>query len=124
MASSKLLIIDDDDDTRESLISLFQSEGFQAEGAKSGLAALAMLTFGEIVPDAILLDLLMPAMNGAQFRSVAQRHPRWSSIPIIVCSADRVRDPDALKVFGVLEKPFDLDDLLEVVKRACRLTPL
>lgn len=53
---------------RESIVSLLRSEGFQAEGAKGALAALTMMTRGQIVPDAILLDLLMPAMSGDQFR--------------------------------------------------------
>lgn len=53
---------------RESIVSLLRSEGFQAEGAKGALAALTMMTRGQIVPDAILLDLLIPAMSGDQFR--------------------------------------------------------
>jgi CheY-like chemotaxis protein len=120
MDPCKVLIIDDDDDIREPVVSLLRSEGFQAEGVKSALTALTMMTGGEIVPDAILLDLLMPAMSGEQFRAVMRGHPQWSRIPIIVCTANRPPDPRAIDVFEVLAKPFDLDSLLAAVGRACR----
>jgi len=115
----KLLIIDDDDDVRESLLAILRGEGFVAEGAKSGLAALDLLTWRGFAPHAIVLDLLMPAMSGEQFRGVVQKHPVWSKIPIIVCTADRAADVAAVGAFGVLYKPFDLEKLLELVRSAC-----
>lgn len=117
--SCKILIIDDDDDVREALIALLKSEGYEAGGARSGLAALTTMTWGRFIPDVILLDLLMPSMNGEQFRIVLQKHPTWSKIPIVVCTGDAVPAEVQLSVFGVLEKPFDLDFMLAMVKRAC-----
>ena len=61
----------------------------------------------------------MPAMSGEQFRGVVQKHPAWSKIPIIVCTADRAPDVAAVGAFGVLYKPFDLEKLLELVRSAC-----
>ena len=122
MAACKILVVDDDDDIRDSLIGLFRGEGLTAEGAKSGVAALALLTWGQFAPDVILLDLLMPSMSGDQFRSVVQRHPLWSRIPIIVCTAGHLPDPGQVGAFGVMQKPFDVEQLLSLVKRACQVS--
>src|ERR1700704_1667165 len=116
MPSCKLLIIDDDEDIRESLVAFLQDEGYEADGARTGLIALSMIIWGKFIPDVILLDLWMPSMSGDQLRSVLEKDPEWSQIPIIVCSANAVPEAVTLAVFGVLEKPFDLDRLLELVK--------
>ena len=117
MPTCKILVIDDDDDIRESLIALLVEEGYEAAGARSGLAALTSMTWGHFAPDAILLDLLMPSMDGEQFHTVLQKHPKWAKIPIVVCTGDAVPDGMPAKVFGVLQKPFDIDQLLTLVKR-------
>lgn len=117
MPSCKVLIIDDDDDVRESIIALLNNEGYDAAGARSGLAALTTMTWQRYLPDVILLDLLMPAMDGEQFHAVLQKHPEWSRIPILLCTGGAGHV--GLAVFGVLEKPFDLDRMLALVKSAC-----
>jgi CheY-like chemotaxis protein len=119
MSDCRVLIIDDDDDVREALIALLITEGYDAAGAPSGLAALTIMTWKRFIPDVILLDLLMPTMDGAQFHAVLQKHPDWSQIPVIVCTGDA--QPVTLSVFGVLEKPFDLDEMLAIVKSACAI---
>ena len=121
MATCKVLIIDDDDDVRDSLIALLIHEGYDAAGERSGLAALTTMTWQRYLPDVILLDLLMPVMDGGQFHAVLQKHPVWSRIPILLCTAGPGRV--ALAVFGVLEKPFDLDSMLALVKSACASRP-
>lgn len=121
MSTCKVLIIEDDDDVREALVALLIHEGYQADGARSGLAALITMTWLRYVPDVILLDLLMPAMNGEQFHAVLQKHPRWSRIPIVLCTGRTGHVPFA--VFGVLEKPFDLELMLDTVKSACASRP-
>jgi DNA-binding NtrC family response regulator len=117
--TAKVMIIDDDQDIRESLVDLLENEGYLAVGVASGLAALTQMTWDRFVPDVIVLDLFMPQMNGQQFRTVLQKHPRWSKIPIIICSGDSVTDEVRRSVFGVLLKPFDLDRLFSLVKSAC-----
>jgi CheY-like chemotaxis protein len=113
------MIVDDDQDIRDSLVDLLESEGYDAVGLPSGLAALTRLSSDELMPDAILLDLFMPQMGGDQLRAVLLEHPRWSRIPIIVCTGDLVPAELRRDVFGVLQKPFDLEHLLDLVKRAC-----
>jgi CheY-like chemotaxis protein len=119
MPDCRVLIIDDDDDVREALIALLVTEGYDAAGAASGLAALTIMTGKRFIPDVILLDLSMPSMDGAQFHAVLQKNPDWSQIPIVVCTGDA--EPVTLSVFGVLEKPFDLEKMLEIVKSACAI---
>ena len=119
MPAHKLLIIDDDDDIRESLVALLRGEGYDVAGARTALDALTLLAQGTFVPDAILLDLFMPAMSGEQFDQTIQRHPAWSKIPVIICSAGPVPPEIAATAFAVLRKPFDLDRLLHVVRAAC-----
>ena len=120
MPACKILVIEDDEDLRESLIALFESEGHETQGAATGLAALTTMTWARFRPDVILLDLRLPAMSGGQFLEVLQKHPEWSRIPILVCSGDRVPDIVARSVFGVLQKPFDLQVMLSLVLDACR----
>jgi len=115
----KLMIVDDDEDIRESLVDLLQTEGYDALGVASGATALSQLTWEQFVPDVIVLDLWMPQMGGAQLRTVLQQHPRWSRIPIILCTGDLVPDDVRTTVFGVLQKPFDLERLFSMVKQAC-----
>ena len=69
MAACKILVVDDDDDIRDSLIGLFRGEGLTAEGAKSGVAALAMLTWGQRWLDSNESDIhLTHAVCGHDFR--------------------------------------------------------
>jgi CheY-like chemotaxis protein len=118
MPACTLLVIDDDDDIRESLVALLRSEGYSVMGASNALDALTLLSHGE-KPSAIVLDLFMPSMSGAQFHDTIRRHPLWSKIPVIVCSAGPV-PPDVLKsATAVLTKPFDLDRLLDLVRGVC-----
>jgi CheY-like chemotaxis protein len=119
MVTCKLMIVDDDEDIRESLVDLLQTEGYEALGVASGATALSQLTWEQFIPDVIVLDLLMPQMGGDQLRTVLQRHPRWSRIPIILCTGDLVPDAVRTAVFGVLQKPFDLERLFAMVKSAC-----
>lgn len=118
MPGRRLLIIDDDDDIRETLEEIMTFEGFQVSVARSGHAALTDLTYRELRPNAILVDLFMPSMSGDQFLSVVKRHPDWSRIPVIICSAGVVPEDIARGVFAIAKKPFDLAHLIDLVRRA------
>lgn len=118
MPSRRLLIIDDDDDIRESLGDLMKAEGYEVSVARSGHAALTDMTYGRVAPQAILIDMRMPSMSGAQFISVVRKNPKWSRIPVILCSAGIVHPEACSGAFGVLEKPFDLAELFALVNRA------
>ena len=110
----RLLLIDDDQDLRESMTDALQGSGFVVSSAANGQEALDLLASGD-PPDVILLDLLMPVMNGWQFCEERKRDPRWAEIPIIAMSAAVSKDPWSpyyLDVDDFVAKPVELDDLL------------
>jgi CheY-like chemotaxis protein len=71
-------------------------------------------------PALILLDLMMPVMNGWQFRAEQLKDPALAEIPVVIMSAS---DEDDILADGQVEKPFDIDMLLDVVSRCTRPTP-
>jgi CheY-like chemotaxis protein len=110
-----ILIVDDDGDIREALSELLRAEGYEAALASDGREALQLLSRAETCPAAILLDLMMPVMDGWEFLARKESDPRLSSIPVIVISAcgRRARSGASLH----LEKPFDAEMLVSSVHR-------
>lgn len=114
----QILIIEDDETIRELLKEIFQQEEVEVLEAQDGLVGLKTLELIKTLPDLILLDVMMPVMNGFQFLNHLQGSPRFSEIPVIVMSADpqaRIRIKD-YKISGLLQKPIDIDALLNLVK--------
>ena len=128
MASAALgaavLLIEDDADIRDTLCELLQYAGYQVTVAESGRDALRYLENGNL-PRVILLDFMMPEMNGFEFRTLQQRNPAWAAIPVIVLSADRntAVEARAIGALGSLRKPLDIDLLLQMLGRACPPSP-
>jgi CheY-like chemotaxis protein len=118
MPARRLLIVDDDDDTRQSLQELMIEEGFEVAVARSGAAALSDLTHGRVEPQAIIADMRMPSMSGGQFLASMRKNPAWSRIPVILCSAGGVDASASDGAFAIVQKPFDVEELLEVLQRA------
>jgi DNA-binding NtrC family response regulator len=114
----KVLVVDDDEDIRDSMVDFLTHEGYLALGMKNGQQALSHLTWSAL-PDFVLLDLHMPGMNGAELLAKLLENPRWWAIPIVICSGDSVPKELKTQVFGVLQKPFDLERLVDIVKKAC-----
>jgi CheY-like chemotaxis protein len=114
------MVVEDDFGIRETLRELLEDEGFAVSWAANGQDALARLAAGD-PPRLILLDLMMPVMDGVEFRSVQQRDPRLSQIPVVVISAENGLEQTAstMAVEGFLAKPFELDALLATVERYC-----
>jgi CheY-like chemotaxis protein len=112
-----ILIVEDDFDIREALTQILEDEGFQVRCASNGREALEVATSGP-VPRLILLDLMMPVMNGWQFRAEQLKDPRLAAVPVLVISADPHLQSKAaaLGVAGLLKKPIALDDLLSAVR--------
>lgn len=112
-----ILIVEDDFDIRDTLSEILSAEGYRVSTAANGREALDQLGAPEL-PCVILLDLMMPVMNGWQFRAEQEKDPRLSSIPVIVISADAgvFQKADALRAAAILRKPVQLDDLLEKVR--------
>jgi CheY-like chemotaxis protein len=118
MASSQtVLVVEDDNDVREAMIHVLETEGYVAVGAGDGEEALTQLQ-GGLNPCVILLDLMMPRMDGWEF---IEEHRRLESrTPIIVVSA--YGSPEQVRSEGViayLRKPVDIDALLALVARQC-----
>ncbi|HVV82053.1 MAG TPA: ATP-binding protein [Kofleriaceae bacterium] len=110
-----VLVVDDDEALRESVCELLEEEGVRAVPCDSGAAALAYLRAGHPPPAVILLDLMMPVMNGWQFRGEQRRDPALASIPVVAMTA--TRDVKGLEVDEVLFKPIGFHKLLEAVRR-------
>jgi CheY-like chemotaxis protein len=116
-----VLIVEDDADLREMMAQLLQLEGFPAETVSNGREALDYLHRHE-KPDVILLDLMMPVMDGWEFRRQQMEDPAIAHLPVVVLSAlDRAR-ADGLSGAAFLKKPLDFDRLLELVRRFCAHT--
>ena len=114
-----VLIVEDDSDLREMMAQLLTLEGFQSATVANGQEALKYLSGGD-TPNVILLDLMMPVMDGWEFRRQQQADPALARVPVIVLSAldaNRAADVDAA---AFLKKPLDFDRLLELVRSYCR----
>lgn len=114
-----VLIVEDDADLREMMAQLLTLEGFDAEAVANGRDALDYLKRVD-PPDLILLDLMMPVMDGWEFRRLQREDPAIAKVPVVVLSA--LDDKRALELEGTafLKKPLDFDHLLELVRRYCR----
>ncbi|PYQ72831.1 MAG: response regulator [Acidobacteria bacterium] len=120
IAHCPVLIVEDDADLREMMAQLLSLEGFQAAAVANGSEALQYLHNGHIKPDVILLDLMMPVMDGWEFRRKQQADPAFADVPVIVLSAlDQSRAAD-VQAEAFLKKPLDFDRLLQLVRQYCR----
>jgi CheY-like chemotaxis protein len=110
-----ILIIEDDADVRSAIAEVLTSEGHLVAEAEDGLHGLR--TARDQRPDLILLDLMMPIMDGWAFRAAQQADPTLADIPVVVVSAMLQDQVHAIGAVAHLHKPFNLVDLLEVVDR-------
>ncbi len=119
MSPGPVLLIEDDRDIRDSVVEALEDEGYAITCAIDGLDALAKLRTGAALPRLILLDLMMPRMDGLQFRQEMLKEPRWAAIPVVVITADAQAREKArsLAAAGVLQKPVKLHDLCAIVRR-------
>lgn len=117
--SATVFIVEDDGDTREMLGRFLELEGYRVETAANGLLALERLNAG-VGACVILLDLMMPVMDGWQFRQAQIRDAALANIPVIVVSAAGRDRLDRIQADAYLSKPVDLDELLGKVTQFCR----
>jgi CheY-like chemotaxis protein len=111
-----ILLIEDEEDVRESLRDFLESYGYtilEAENGRSGLDLLSGLT---IKPCLVIVDLLMPVMDGFQFLQEVTVRADLSAIPVVVLTSAPERAPAS---HPVLPKPVDVDALLDLVRKAC-----
>jgi CheY-like chemotaxis protein len=116
--SFRILLVEDDFDVREALAETLREEGYVLDCACDGEEALAYLKSGGS-PGLILLDLMMPRMNGTEFRLAQKADPRFRHLPVVLLSADGRMDEKArlLQADGAVRKPIDLSELLATIQR-------
>ena len=116
-----ILLVEDDFAIRETVAEVLVGEGFQVTCAANGAEALRRLDEAADQPALILLDLMMPVMDGWEFRHAQRRDPRIAGIPVIVLSAGAGLEArvSGLAPAAFLPKPFELDHLLHAVGRLC-----
>jgi DNA-binding response OmpR family regulator len=117
----RVLVVDDDMPLRGMLSSVLRRHGFQVYLAGDGDEAQRALVLHQ--PHVVLLDLMMPGVNGWDFLQMLQDTGFAGQVPVIVISAHLRKDPQAVLQMGVkaiLPKPFELDDLLEMIRAVAR----
>jgi CheY-like chemotaxis protein len=111
MTAPLVLVVDDDPDILEAICDIVAAEGYRVGRARNGLEALERV--GESRPDIILLDLMMPVMDGLTFAAALRDRYGDHRIPIVVISADgNPARAASVGAQGYLAKPFDIDTLL------------
>lgn len=117
----QVLVVDDDPDIVEALIEVLEDHGFSAQAASNGADALDKLRASAELPRVILLDLMMPVMDGYGFRAAQQADERIAAIPVIVLSAHANVEQAAeqMNAAGCLRKPVQLQTLLATVASYC-----
>lgn len=116
-AEKTILIVDDDPDIRETLGEFLGYEDYAAVTASNGREALERLREGS-KPCVVLLDLMMPVLDGFEFLEIRQQDPALAAVPVIVISAGS----QALKSLSGVEffpKPLDVERLLAALSRYC-----
>jgi CheY-like chemotaxis protein len=116
-ASGFVLIVDDDPDLLDVTSFVIENEGMAVETARNGEEALALIGTGSM-PALVLLDLMMPVMNGWEFLAAVADDPLLVPIPVVVLTA--AEHAEVLGAREVLSKPMDLKELLRVVERYVR----
>ncbi len=120
-ARGTVLIVDDDADTREALGLILAEEGYEVAESANGLEGLEALRRMQrrALPAVVLLDLMMPEMDGWEFLRTIRADPALASVPVVLLTA--AASPAIARVFGWLSKPFDMHLLLDTL--ACVMAP-
>lgn len=115
----KILIVDDEQDIVETLKFMLEAQGYECYCAYDGEAGLNLAK--EIIPDLMILDVMMPKINGYKISRLLKYDSKYKDIPIIMVTARSQDDDKAIgQETGVNEyitKPFELDDLIERVNK-------
>jgi signal transduction histidine kinase len=113
---TSVLVVEDDADIREALSGLLTEEGYSVNVCANGLDALTYLRAGRPA-DVIVLDLMMPVMDGWQFRVLQKRDPELAPIPVLALSADGTPKAAAIDAAAYLKKPVSYEALLNALER-------
>ena len=113
-AKPVILIVDDDPDLAMIMKMILSHAGFEAHSVLSGQEALNWL--GTRTPDLILLDLMMPVMNGWQLAEALRKDSALAKIPVLIMTAGRLPTADQLPGYEIVRKPVELEQLLSLVR--------
>jgi DNA-binding response OmpR family regulator len=121
---ARILVVDDSPTIRQVVATILERRGYDAEAAPDGQAAFDLLTEGGGKFDLVLLDFVMPRMNGYQFCRAVRARPELATLPIVLMSAksDRIRDQFVQQTGAIdaISKPFDAQALVLAVENALR----
>ena len=116
-AAIDVVLVDDDEDVRDAITDRLEAAGYRVCGFSSGLDALDWLRAAERLPPLILVDMMMPVMDGLQFREEQIKDASLAAVPMVMLTArhDVVCGPGVEQ----LRKPIKASDLIAVVARYC-----
>ncbi len=112
-----ILVVDDDQGALEALSDILEYEGYSVIRASNGMQALERLHDSVPRPELIILDLLMPVMDGWEFRQRQKQDPELAQIPVLVVTA--IGTTAGIDAVRIIHKPIDVDALLRTVSQLC-----
>ena len=117
MEKKRILVVEDDAAIRNALKGVLESHDFEVDVARNGVDAFRILNLMPIEPNLILLDLMMPEMNGFDFRELQLKDQKFAHIPVILLTANnRYKEfKEKMQAYEFLNKPIEIDDLLFVI---------
>lgn len=118
--AASVLVVEDDDDIRFVVADVLRDEGYGVATSPNGLEALQYLRTATTLPGVILLDLMMPVMDGGTFLQHLSGEPLWSEIPVVIMTARGRQFASVPQVVETLAKPVTLHELLDTVEQVCR----
>lgn len=115
---NSILVVEDDEAIRETMTEILELEGYKVEARENGQVALDYLASTKELPSVILLDLMMPVMDGFEFCE-NKSHTPFSHIPVVVMSADGhvKQKQNQTQAVAYFKKPIDLDQMMDTLKR-------
>jgi CheY-like chemotaxis protein len=121
--AARILVIEDDRDLRRNMKALLESEGYEVDTAENGQEGLTNLEQAAVLPSIILLDLMMPVMDGFHFRELQLKNEKFARIPVIVLTADGHTDEkrERTHAHAALRKPADVELILDTVAKVIAL---
>src|SRR5206468_6224046 len=117
IARARILVVEDHDDSRRMMEDLLVSAGFEVKTASNGAEALRQLRYE--VPDLIVLDLMLPWVNGVEVLATLRDQPDLANLPVLVTTATATREHDlrAFQPLMVMRKPIDSDAVVPAIER-------
>lgn len=115
----RILLVEDNEDLRNLESEILEAEGYKVDVATNGQEALDVLNQTRHNPCLILLDLMMPIMNGMQFLNIMKANPLYANIPVLIVSAV-AKHSKIDGVVGHMQKPINLDKLFDIVEKYCQ----